>query len=82
MARNNQNEKLLTDINEIRKELDAKIEGKLPSAFFYLATTIFIAVMGSMFLFFDSKNDKINEKIEDLTTRITVIETKMPNDKK
>lgn len=73
-------------VNELRKELDKKIEGKMSGETFQwiigTIVVIMIAVMGSGFAHVTTSMSAIADKVDTLNNRTTILETKLSERKK
>lgn len=74
--------------NEVRVELDGKIEKKVSYHVFYWAIGIFVIITGGMFTYINKVNDnafvyinKMNDKININDGALIRIETKLENKK-
>lgn len=66
--------------DDLRRELEPKIDAKLPCVFFYWTIPIIVGAMSALlFVLFSMINgvqEKQNSKFDDLQKRMTVLETK------
>ena len=66
----------------LRTELDGKIEKKLSAGHFFSIIGVLVVIAGSILAHFSSQIKDLGNKLDDLKTRIIILETKIENHKK
>lgn len=71
-----------SSVDSVRRELDGKIEGKLSQKMAMGVIVILVTIAVAAFSILYAQIYQINDKLSQVTNRLTIIETKMDERKK